>query len=67
MTQLLQVFYSDTGGGGLGGGIGAGINVDAEPVAVEEAITAEGAQQVESGFGFSMPGLSVSYFRMIVQ
>ena len=34
-------------------------------VAVEETIQAEGAKQVESGFGFSMPGLSVSYYTFL--
>ena len=43
--------------------IGGAADIDADvggQVAVEEVIEAEGAKQMESGFGFSMPGLSVS-------
>lgn len=54
----LMVVYIYLGGGG---GLDSGVAVDT-PVAVEETIQAEGAAQVESGFGFSMPGLSVSCF-----
>lgn len=35
-------------------------------VVVEEMIQAEGAKQVESGFGFSMPGLSVCCFWLMI-
>lgn len=41
--------------------VGGGGSAD-DPVAVEEEIQAVGAKQVESGFGFSMPGLSVSFY-----
>lgn len=35
-------------------------DVEMPPPVVEEMVQAEGAEDVESGFGFSMPGLRVS-------